>query len=522
MNNISLKTVSEMTNLLHICLAKAIDMAMTEKSGQGWFEAFKDYDSKQKDPILEYAHTSVSKMDLQACLKFLRFRDDYSNIVFEYFGYNFFDQSDDAKTAKLLMTRLLDSLIHNVRNRLLAHASTNMVEGGKDDDMRFSIYGPKEAANDCIRLAQVFARVTDESGVSYYTKMVKLSETKQSYSISETIRRESLPLSAGSFVDICNMNKISVVTGENGEMFFLSSNYDGDIAKVKLYISQNYKNTQTYAIADIIRAEGITVSPGEFVEACQATGVRISTSTNGALVFITANYAGDIAKIKLHLNSKKPAVVAQPQKKSSFPWKPVFAILLVALIAVLTIFLLRDTDSNAKAKDSENKTQQEADTGADNNPSDDTSDTQDDDSTSDDNSTENNTDEEEEKSTHIKGEKKYGTLLLTIDQEESDEIVIHLENGNLEYKFGWTSDSQYIITTTSGKEIVAYSNNYVGLNDSRKITPNTSGKILLFFDSIDEPIEKLTIVHFCPLENNLPANNNSNGIMLEIDIEYVE
>ena len=188
----------------------------------------------------------------------------------------------------------------------------------------------------------------------------------------------------------------------------------------------------------------------------------------------------------------------------------------------MTIFLLRDTDSNAKAKDSENKTQQEADTGADNNPSDDTSDTQDDDSTSDDNSTENNTDEEEEKSTHIKGEKKYGTLLLTIDQEESDEIVIHLENGNLEYKFGWTSDSQYIITTTSGKEIVAYSNNYVGLNDSRKITPNTSGKILLFFDSIDEPIEKLTIVHFCPLENNLPANNNSNGIMLEIDIEYVE
>ena len=73
-----------MTNLLHVCLAKAIDMAMTEKSGQGWFEAFKDYDSKQKDHVLEDAHTSVNKMDLQACLKFLRFRDDYSNIVFEY------------------------------------------------------------------------------------------------------------------------------------------------------------------------------------------------------------------------------------------------------------------------------------------------------------------------------------------------------------------------------------------------------------------------------------------------------
>lgn len=515
MNNISLKTVSEMTNLLHVCLAKAIDMAMTEKSGQGWFEAFKDYDSKQKDHVLEDAHTSVNKMDLQACLKFLRFRDDYSNIVFEYFGYNFFDQSDDAKTAKLLMTRLLDSLIHNVRNRLLAHASTNMVEGGRDDDMRFSIYGPKEAANDCIRLAQVFARVTDENGVSYYSKMVKLAETKQSYSVSETIRREALPLTAGSFVDICNTNKISVVTGENGEMFFLSSNYDGDIAKVKLYISQNFKNTQTYAVADIIRAEGITVSLGEFVEACQATDVRISTSSNGALVFITANYAGDIAKIKLHLNNKKPAVVAQPQKKSSFPWKPVFAILLVALIAVLTIFILRDTDSDVKPKDSKKETEQVTDNGSGNNYSDD-------DSSYNDNSPENNTDKEEEKKPRIKGEEKFGTLVFTIDQEESDEIVIHLENGNLLYRFGWGSNSQFIIRTVSGNDYYGYNANYTGLNDN-KIMPNTDGTIRVFFDGIDEPIEKILITNFYPLDNNgSPSLDYIGGTTVQIDIEYVE
>lgn len=518
MNNISLKTLSEMSNLLHVCLAKAIDIAMTEKSGENWLESFRDYDRKQRDPVLEDAHTSVNKMDLQACLKFLRFRDDYANIVFDYFGYNFFDKSEDAKTAKLLMQRLLDSLIHNVRNHLLAHASSNMVEGGSDDSMRFSLYGTKEAANDCLRLAQVFEKVTDDNGVSFYTKMVRLTETKQAYSISEILKHENLPLSAGMFVEICNKHKISVVTGENGEMFFLSSNYDGDIAKVKLYVKENYRSTNTYAIADVIRAQGMDISFGDFVEACQAVGVAVSTNANGALVFSTANYDGDIAKIKLYLNSKTPAPVEEPKKKSPALWAVIIAVLVVCIAVVAALFIIKGADSDNQPTDNPKETHQ-----ADDNNSDDVIVDENDDVAPEDDVTEEDVTEDEPiVSNHITAEKKFGTLTFTIDQEVSDEIVIHLENGNLLYKFGWAMDSQYIITTVSGKDYYAYSVNYTGLSD-RKIMPNTEGEIHVFFENIDEPIEKITITNFYPLDNTgTPAQGYYGGTTVQIDVEYVE
>lgn len=514
MNNVSLKTVSEMTNLLHVCLAKAIDMAMTEKSGENWFESFKDYDSKQKDPVLESSHTSVNKMDLQSCLKFLRYRDDYSNIVFDYFGYNFFDKSEDSKTAKLLMQRLLDSLIHNVRNRLLAHASTNMVNGGTDDDMRFSIYGPKEAANDCLRLAQVFEKVTDESGVSFYAKMVKLAEAKQEYSVPETIKSAGLVLSTGTFVEICNKNNISVVTGENGEMFFLSSNYDGDIAKIKLYVKENYRSTQTYSIADVISAEGMSVSSGDFVEACQAVGVAVSTSSNGLLVFSTVNYDGDIAKIKLHLKDKKPIVEAPVQQKNSFPWKPVIAILLVALIAVIAIFLVKGSDSDNEPTDSSRETNQYADNDSDDNAGNVVVTPDEDDEE------EDTTEAVTEPVNRITAEKKYGTVTFTINQELSDEIVINFENGNLAYSFGWVNTKPtYTVTTVSGETYQAYSVNYSGLQPLDQLGPNSSGQIQLFFEGIDEPIEKITITNFIPLDDRgLP----SEYVTLNIEMDSVE
>lgn len=513
MNNVSLKTVSEMTNLLHVCLAKAIDMAMTEKSGENWFESFRDYDQKQKDPVLEDAHTSVNKMDLQSCLKFLRFRDDYANIVFDYFGYNFFDKSEDAKTAKFLMMRLLDSLIHNVRNRLLAHASTNMVEGGTDDDMRFSIYGPKEAANDCLRLAQVFEKVTDESGVSFYAKMIKLTEAKQEYSVPETIKSAGLALSTGTFVEICNKNKISVVTGENGEMFFLSSNYDGDIAKIKLYVKENYKNTKTYAIADVISAENLGVSTGDFVEACQTVGIAVSTMSNGALVFSTSNYDGDLAKIKLHFTNKAP-VVTEPEKKSTFPWKPVIAILLVALIAVIAIFVIKGADSDNEPTDSSRETNQYADNDSDSDAGNVVVTPEEDDEE------EDTTEAVTEPVNRITAEKKYGTVTFTINQEPSDEIVINFENGNLSYSFGWVNTKPtYTVTTVSGETYQAYSVNYSGLQPLDQLGPNSSGQIQLFFEGIDEPIEKITITNFIPLDDRgLP----SEYVTLNIEMDSVE
>ena len=111
MNTYERKTVVQISEQLHICMVKAIDTAMSKLAGEDWFASFKAYDSNQDIPILDKSQTSVNRMDLQACLKFFRYREDYAKIVFEYFGHNFYEDSDDAKKAQLLLNQRLDNLI---------------------------------------------------------------------------------------------------------------------------------------------------------------------------------------------------------------------------------------------------------------------------------------------------------------------------------------------------------------------------------------------------------------------------
>lgn len=234
MNTYERKTVVQISEQLHICLVKAIDTALSERFGEGWFSGFCEFDYAQDIPILDKSHTSVSRMDFQACLKFLRYREEYAKIVFEYYGYNFYFDTDDAKKAQRLLNQRLENLIHNVRNYLFAHASATMVEAGRDDSMRYSVYGADEAVSDMLKLASFFSEVTDDEGNSYYLKMQDLSRPSVRYSALDAIKSEKLKIDIGTFVVACNQLDIPIATEPGGDIKFYTSNYEGDIARIKL------------------------------------------------------------------------------------------------------------------------------------------------------------------------------------------------------------------------------------------------------------------------------------------------
>ena len=251
MNTYERKTVVQISEQLHICLVKAIDTALSERFGEGWFSGFCEFDYAQDIPVLDKSHTSVSRMDFQACLKFLRYREDYAKIVFEYYGHNFYFDTDDAKKAQRLLNQRLENLIHNVRNFLFAHASATMVEAGRDDSMRYSVYGADEAVSDMLKLASFFEKATDEKGISYYDKMKKISKLSE-YLISEVIKKENLKTSVGTFVVACRDNNIRISTDETGEIFLFSSDYEDDLKKIKSYLKAKNKKKKIRLILVVI------------------------------------------------------------------------------------------------------------------------------------------------------------------------------------------------------------------------------------------------------------------------------
>lgn len=233
--------VMQLSEHLHLCMVKAIDTALTDRIGANWFSQFKEFDFAQQIPVLEKEYTNVNSMDLQSCFKFFRYRDDYAKIVFEYYGHNFFLQTDDAIKAQNQLNNLLDNLIRNVRNYLYAHASATMVESGVDSSLRYSVYGATEAVNDMLKFAGFFDKVTDNDGISYYRKMLNVSHKTNvhAFSIIDTIKKNNLKVSNNDFISACQNFNIPVSTNDDGALVFSTSNYEGDLAKIALYLKEN-------------------------------------------------------------------------------------------------------------------------------------------------------------------------------------------------------------------------------------------------------------------------------------------
>ena len=171
----------ETKDLLTVCLAKAIDTALTAQMGHGWFTIFAEADSKEKMNlrITKPGQQTVQDMDLQALLKFLRFRTAHTDVVLSYHG--FFNGMDaiaiDAQKHQL--TQLLDRLMVDFRNRIEAHSRAADIEQEISGNGLNRIYGYEEAVQDMLRLARLFPTVKDAKGVPYCRRIESLAKPKR-------------------------------------------------------------------------------------------------------------------------------------------------------------------------------------------------------------------------------------------------------------------------------------------------------------------------------------------------------
>lgn len=176
------QTATQLKDLLTVCLAKAIDNALTAQFGDSWFEYFIQQDQAKEDSktqITRKGQTSIKDFDTQALLKFLRYSTDWSNYVFLYYGVYHSDDPFANQSQGRQMRSLLDRLITDFRNQIEAHHRAADIELELENKHIERIYGYKEAAQDMIKLASLFKTVGDRNGVSYYDKMCDLYEPKK-------------------------------------------------------------------------------------------------------------------------------------------------------------------------------------------------------------------------------------------------------------------------------------------------------------------------------------------------------
>ncbi len=170
----------EAKDLLTVCLAKGIDHALTTQIGSEWFSTFVQADAKEKvhNRITKPTQQSVQELDLQALLKFLRYRSSLTDRVLSYYGVfqNMDSFSMDGQRQQL--NDLLDRLINDFRNRIEAHSRAIDVEKELSGQTFDRIYGYEEAYQDMRKLAGIFGTVKDSSGVSYHSRILSLTKKK--------------------------------------------------------------------------------------------------------------------------------------------------------------------------------------------------------------------------------------------------------------------------------------------------------------------------------------------------------
>ena len=114
------KIASEAKDILTVCLAKAIDQALTAENGYDWFQEFasKEVNSPKEHRITRRDQTSTKDMDMQALLKILYFREEEANKVYAYYGI-FADRDEAAaQNQKRQLSQLLNRLINDFRNQI--------------------------------------------------------------------------------------------------------------------------------------------------------------------------------------------------------------------------------------------------------------------------------------------------------------------------------------------------------------------------------------------------------------------
>ena len=211
------------------CLTGAIDKAMEANYGREWFAFFKDRESNEELPIIR-DEECVKDMDLQACLKFFKFRSEYREKVLQFYGFYDYGTKAEKAERKRIFIGAVKRLIADFRNRYM-HLKASTVERENENVPGDDIYKTEAAVEDMKTVAQNFISVKDADGVSYYDRICECADRFKKeknlarYSVAETLSLKDMKrFSENDFIRACGELNISVDESEpDGGFFFYSS-----------------------------------------------------------------------------------------------------------------------------------------------------------------------------------------------------------------------------------------------------------------------------------------------------------
>lgn len=286
----------EAKDILTVCLAKAIDQALTAQLGSNWFANFAKEDAKEKVSlrITKAGQRSVRDLDLQALLKFLRYRSGLTSRVLYHHG--FFEHMDafSAEDQRRQLNTLLDRLMNDFRNRIEAHSRAADIEKELSGQGLNRIYGYEEAYQDMYKLARLFPGVTDSKGVPYWRRMSALTGNKKKKwlppligaavvtAVLSVILLGSLVWKiAGSMPDVYRNNSAPVFQQDQIAVQPIKVWYDGDelvalcyvmngtdqtVSNVKIYGMYLTNQGKELAAANFGVLEDVTIAPGKVIQ----------------------------------------------------------------------------------------------------------------------------------------------------------------------------------------------------------------------------------------------------------------
>ena len=263
-------------NLLTVCLARAIDDAMSYSMGAGWFADFAATESDQT--VITGCPRSVQDLDLQALLKLMRYRNQMATEVLTHYGFYGGMDAVTADAQRRQLDDVLDRLIHRMdsRNRV---ADIEAELSGRGTDR---IYGQREIYQDILKLGHVFRGVQDDNGQSYYKKMQELSGKKRSWALTVVVGALVLAITALVLLllnrpPVYQNDAPPVVQVGQVSIQMYRAEYDGDEIVVQCYVTNGTDIPATeidiyafrllvdgeeIALADFGLMEGLEVAPG--------------------------------------------------------------------------------------------------------------------------------------------------------------------------------------------------------------------------------------------------------------------
>ncbi len=230
----------QLKEYLVVCLAKAIDTAMIAQNGTDWFSGFaqEEQAADVRFSILPTVCSSVYDLDMQALFKFLRYRENYTDIVLQYYQFITDEDNHENHAKKARFIRLMTRLITDFRNCMEAHVPAYAIESTRSD----SLYGYADAITDMLKLAEIFHSVCDDRGVSYFDTMKKLvadHETQKktkSYPISNVITALNHSVSAAELLHCCETIGIPIIT-DDGVLCITSVDYATDLSRIRAHFA---------------------------------------------------------------------------------------------------------------------------------------------------------------------------------------------------------------------------------------------------------------------------------------------